>query len=120
MAGTVTVSENRHGSVRKIIFDWTSSAGGAADATTTYPYNGRIIGLTTIPDGVAAPTDNYDVALTDADGHDMLLGAGTNRDTANTEHVAEGSLSGVAGSAITLAVTNAGSAKKGTVIVWIR
>jgi len=120
MAGTVTATELTRSSVKKLTFAWTSSAGGAADGTSTSAFDGKIIGFTTIPDGVAAPTDNYDVVLNDADGHDVLLGAGLNRDTANTEHVTEGSLAGVANSKLTLGVTNAGNAKSGTVIVYVR
>ena len=121
MAGTVTVSETLHASIKKVVFAWTSSAGGAADGVSTGVYDGKIIGLTTVPSGGGtAPSDDYDVAIADVGGHDVLLGAGANRDTANTEHVAEASLGAVAGSKLTLAVTNAGSAKQGTVILWLR
>jgi hypothetical protein len=120
-AGTVTTTELVSPTVKKVTFAWTSSAGGAADATTTAAFDGKLIGLTTIPaGGGAAPTDNYDVVISDADGHNVLLGAGLDRDTANTEHVAEASLGAVAGSKLTLAVTNAGSAKQGTVVVYLR
>lgn len=37
--------------------------------------------------GATAPTDNYDVALNDANGMDILGGAGADRDTENTEKV---------------------------------
>ena len=118
MAGTVTITEITHTSAKKITFAWLS-ASGAADATTTNAFDGKIVGLTTDP-GSAAPEDNYDVAITDADGHDVLLGAGANRDTSNTEHVVGASLSAVAGSKLTLAITNAGDAKDGVVILWVR
>lgn len=120
MAGTVATSERTHTSCKKVAFAWTSDAAGAADGVTTAALDGRLVGLTTIPSGVAAPTDNYDVRLLDADGHDVLLGAGQNRDTATTEHVAEALLAGVAGSALTIEVRNAGNAKQGTVIVYVR
>ena len=121
MAGTVTSTEITHTSVRKVTFAWTSSAGGAADGTTTAAFDGQLIGLTTIPSGGGtAPDANYDVAVNDADGHDVLLGAGLNRHTSNTEHVATASLGGVAGSKLTLAVTAAGAAKQGTVVLRIR
>ena len=120
MAGTVTKTEKISGSVKKLIFAWTSSAGGAADATSVAAFDGKVIGFTTIPDGGAAPDDNYDVVVTDVDGHDVLVGAGANRDTSNTEHVDGANLAAVAGSLLTLAVTNAGNAKSGTVIVWVR
>lgn len=121
MAGTVVTTEETFGSIRKVKFAWTSDSGGAADAVTTKVFNGKIEGLATIPSGGGtAPTDNYDVAITDADGIDVLFGAGANRDTANTEYVQGSSLGAVASDVLTLAVTNAGSAKAGTVILFIR
>lgn len=119
MAGTVVTTEITHTSAKKITFAWTS-ASGAADATTTGAFDGKVVGLTTDPDSGAAPDDNYDVVVNDADGHDVLLGAGANRDTANTEHVAEANLGAVAGSKLTLGITNAGNAKEGVVVLWIR
>ena len=119
MAGTVTVTESRTGSVKKLRFAWTSSAGGLADLATTFHYNGKIIALMTDP-GATAPDDNYDVALLDADGDDVLAGAGLNRDTANTEIVAEALLGAVATSILTLQVSGAGAAKEGVVVVWLR
>lgn len=120
MAGTVTTSEVLFSTVRKLTFAWTSAADGSADATTTAAFDGKLLAVTTIPSGVAAPSADYDVVLTDADGHDVLLGSGANRSDTLTEHVAEASLGFVAGSKLTLAVTNAGNAKSGTVVVWLR
>ena len=80
----------------------------------------QIVGLATIPSGVAAPTDDYDITVTDADGHDVLWGAGANRDTADTEYVARASLAAVAGSVLTLTVANAGDTKSGVVVLYIR
>lgn len=121
MAGTVTTTEKVTGSVKKLTFAWTSSAGGAADGTSTAYFDGKIVGLTTIPGAAGdAPDDNYDVVVNDADGHDVLLGAGANRATATTQHVVTTSLAGVAGSKLTLGVTNAGNANTGTVVLYIR
>lgn len=115
------ITEKGVGSVKKVTFAWTSSAGGAADGVTSEVFDGKVIGLTTVPAGGGdAPSDNYDVAINDGDGHDVLLGAGANRDTANTEHVAEASLGAVAHSRLTLAVTNGGDSKQGSVILYIR
>lgn len=123
-AGTATLTEVSHGIVKKLIFAWTSGTGaegGTVTKATTRPYDGKIVGISTVPSGGGtAPTDNYDILLKDADGHDVLLGAGANRDTANTEHVAETSLGAVAGSVLTLDISNAGDAKQGTVIVYLR
>ncbi|HUW56576.1 MAG TPA: hypothetical protein VMZ92_08065 [Planctomycetota bacterium] len=123
MAGSAMVfTETTFGSVKKIVAAWTSdSVTGAVSGTTTFPYDGAIIGLTTIPGTVGdAPDDNYGVTITDVGGHDVLLGAGLLRDTANTEHVAGTSLAGVAGSKLTVSVAAAGASKKGTVIVYVR
>ncbi len=119
MAGTVVTTEITHTSMKKIKFAWTSSAGGAADATTTEYYDGKIFAFVTDP-SATAPTDNYDIVITDGDGIDVLLGAGANRDTANTEYVSQATLGGVAASKLTLAVTNAGNAKLGDAYLYIR
>lgn len=121
MAMSVTITESPTTSIRKVKFVWVSAADGTASGTTTSYYDGRVIGFATIPaGGGAAPTDNYDITITDVDSDDVLLGAGANRDTANTEIVNEASLAGPAGSKLTLNITNAGNAKGGTVILYIR
>lgn len=123
MAGSsVTFTETRLGPVKKIKAVWVSDdTTGAASGTTTFSYNGKVDLLTTVPaGGGSAPTDNYDIALTDADGVDVLAGGGANRDTANTEQVLGTSLGAVATSTLTLAITNAGNSKGGTVYVYIR
>lgn len=121
-AGTATRTEVTAGPVKKIVWAWTSgdgAEGGTVISTTSRSYSGKLIGLTTDP-GAAAPTDNWDLTVTDSAGHDVLLGAGANRDTVTTEHVAEASLGAVANSVLTLNITNAGDAKTGEVILWIR
>lgn len=121
-AGTATLTEISHTSAKKIVWAWTSGTGaegGTVTKVTTKAYDGKIVGLTTDP-GSTAPTDNYDIVITDAQGHDVLLGAGTDRDTANTENVVETSLGAVAGSKLTLSITSAGDAKVGVVILWVR
>ena len=119
MAGTVTVAEQTHRSLKRITWAWISTAGGAADLVTTQTYSGEVLTLVTDP-GAAAPTDNYDITVTDADGIDVLAGAGANRDTANTEFVLAASLGGCVDSVLTLNVSNAGNAKDGDVYLYIR
>jgi hypothetical protein len=122
--GTVEISEETFGTVKKIAFAWTSENGGADDGkaqkTTGNGYSGEVIRLVTVPDGVDAPTDDYDVQILDEDNTDILMGAGANRDTANTEQVLASSLGCVANDKLTLSVANAGNAKKGTVYIYIR
>ncbi len=123
-AGAVTFTEIVCTSVKKIVAAWTSGTGaeaGTASGTTSNAYDGELLGMTTIPAGGGdAPDDNYDITLKDTAGHDVLLGAGTDRDTANTEHVAKASLAGVAGSKLTFAVAAAGEGNKGTAVFYIR
>jgi hypothetical protein len=124
-AGTVTITETAHTSVKKIKFAWVSgdAGGDAGNATgaTTLVYDGKLELLTTIPAAAgSAPTDDYDIAITDADGVDVLGGGGQNRDTANTEQVLAANLGAVAGSKLTFTVTNAGNAKAGTAYVYLR
>lgn len=118
MAGTVTVEESHFGNVSKIKWTWTSTAGGAADLITTRSYYGEVLALVTDP-GATAPTDDYDVTITDSEGYDVLQGAGANRDTANTETAVPAATS-VAFGTLTLNVSNAGNAKEGIAILYIK
>lgn len=122
MAGSsVTFTETIIGSVKKIKAAWVSDdADGTASGETTYGYSGKIELLTTVPSGSAAPTDAYDITLTDSDSVDVLAGGGADRDTANTEQVLGSSLGAVASSKLTLNISNAGNSKEGTVYVYIR
>lgn len=121
----VTIAERRHTSVRKITWAWTSAADGSAGGSggggqTSAAFDGVLERLVTVPDGVAAPTDNYDITITDEDGVDVLVGAGANRSATVTQQVTTASLSAVAGDRLTLNVTNAGNAKAGTVHLYLR
>ena len=121
--GTVTTTETTLGSAKKVEFLWvsgTAAEAGTASTTTTAAFDGDIIGFATVPTVGIEPTDNYDITVTDAGGHDVLMGAGADRDTANTEYVAGTSLAVAAGSKLTFNVTNAGTSKGGTAILYIR
>jgi len=122
-AGTVTILEETYGTIKKIKFSWTSGDGGedgTASGQTTYAYSGKILGLATDPDGVAIPTDNYDITMTDEDGMDVLMGGGADRDTANTEYVLSTSLGAVANDKLTINIAAAGTNKKGIAYLYIR
>lgn len=122
MAGTVTVSETTHTSVKRIYWDWLSTAGGAADLVTAAAYDGLLERAVFIPDGGGTqPTDLYDVTITDPDGVDVLAGLGANLSNAATvvKTHADG-LTAVSGQLLTLNVTNAGNAKGGVVILYLR
>lgn len=117
MAGTVTVSETSVGNVHKIKWTWTSTAGGAADLVTTCDYGAEVLALMTDP-GTAAPTDDYDITITDSEGYDVMQGAGANRDTTNTE-TAVPTAKSIAFGPLTLNVTNAGNAKEGVAVLYL-
>lgn len=123
MAGTVTVAELFPiQDIRKIQWDWLSTAGGAADLATSLVYTGRVIQAVFEPDsGGTQPTDLYDVTVTDADGYDVLNGLGANlSNAAAVVKVQEDKLGAVYSSALTLNVTNAGNAKGGKVTLLLR
>ncbi len=85
MAGSTTVTHQTLGHVRKVIVDWVADAADGSVPSTVLPvFEGRLMELCTNP-GAVAPTDNYDIVITDAEAFDVLQGVGANRDTANTE-----------------------------------
>ena len=123
-AGTITLTEITLGSIKKIKAAWTAGTvaeEGTAAATTANIFDGRILGACTVPAaGADAPTADYDIVVKDSDGVDIALGALMNRHTSNTEYVAEASMAAVAHSKLTIEISAAGSAKKGTLYLYIR
>jgi hypothetical protein len=116
--GTFTnvVNAVGNGSIRTYVFSWTSTAGGAAASDPIPNINGFVVALETNP-GATAPTDNYDITVTNEDGFDVLLGVGANRDLTDSEMVFPLSAAlpvmvPVNGS-LTFNVTNAGATKDG-------
>ena len=85
-ASTVVEQHFQLGSIRKITFAVVFNTGDATfdDYTLTSVFEGKLLSLQTNP-GATQPTDNYDITIEDAGGHDVLEGVGTNRDTLNTE-----------------------------------
>lgn len=112
----VTVTEDRAPGITKITWNWTSATDGTASASTSHTYTGKVRRIVTDP-GATAPTDDYDITLTDGDGYDLLDGNGVNLDTSVTEVRA---VTGVVfGSTLTLNVANAGAEKVGKLIVYV-
>lgn len=121
------------GSVRKIVADWVSDDTTGGVAGTTKKISGTLIKGVTDP-GAAAPTDNYDIAITDEEGVDVLAVCQStlaNRDTANSEQVyflvldAAGtplaqSLHPVVSDKLTITISNAGNSKNGQLILYYR
>ena len=121
-AGSAQIIEETHGSVKLVRWAWTSGTGETvlADCTTTAFYTGDLLFFVTVPDGSAAPSDNYDVTILDKNDVDVLADSGMNRDTASTESVLAGSLGTVANSELELNIAGAGSSNAGVVYLWIR
>lgn len=123
VAGTVAITEITFGTIKKIKAEWVSGQGaheGTASGTTPSTFDGRILGAITVPSGTAAPDDNYDIDVKDDDDVDVALNSLHDRDTANTEFVKEADMAAVAHSTLTIEITHAGSAKEGTLILFIR
>jgi len=132
MAGSsMTFTYDEIGKIRKVIADWTSDDTTGAVTGTSKKIIGTLIKAITDP-GATAPTDNYDIAITDEEGINVLTACQsnlTNRDTANTEEVyflvkdAAGTplaqpIHPVVSDKLTIAVTSAGNSKIGQLILY--
>lgn len=93
-AGSVTVKEDTgYPDVSIITFTWTADASDGSIPNTTssgyYPDGRRgeigYVSLVTTNPGDTAPTDNYDIAIWDEDGVDIMGNTLDDRDTANSE-----------------------------------
>ena len=125
-AGTVTSTLTKLADADTYVITITATADSndASFPTHTLPRSGTniretdgfsIISVVTDP-GATAPTDNYDITITNAAGLDLMNGQCANRDTANTESCAADPvpLSG----ATTLNITN-NSVNSATITIYI-
>ncbi len=96
-AGGITAQRaaiTTNGNVQSFILTLTCTADAADGSFPEYVINPSSLGIggwylysiLTNP-GTPAPTDNYDIAITDADGCDVAGGALQNRDASTTEKV---------------------------------
>jgi len=92
--GTVTVKRGTiNDGIETITFSWIANAASAATVPATssdgeWPkYKGGCVALVVTNPGSPAPTDNYDITITDPSGVDIMGGELANRDTANSEQV---------------------------------
>jgi hypothetical protein len=130
MAESVTLNSGPivDGAPRRHVIDWVSDADGTADGTVG-PVYGVLLRAVFNP-GSPAPTDNYDVTLTDDDGVDVLSGLGANRHTTTTQEViplingSDGTnttpLPRALANSLTMAITNAGDSKAGKIVLYLR
>jgi hypothetical protein len=78
--GTVTLESTvKHYGVRIYTFRWVAGADGAVSGHPLKVVPGRVVSVKAIPDTAAAtkPDANYDLAIWDQDGFDVLYGQGT-------------------------------------------
>ena len=128
MAGTLVVTYSETRTVKKVTLDWLSAADGSCTGNTK-TLSGQILRLVFVPDsGGTQPSDLYDVLLNDSDGIDILAGLGANLSNAASTQVVPVVTNGTAGNMapmavdgiLSLAVSNAGNAKGGQVILYMR
>jgi hypothetical protein len=132
MAGTVTVLDSYERKedanvLKRTQVDWISD-GGSADGSVEV--HGTILKVQFIPSAVDAPTDNYDVTLTDLAGADVLRGQGADLDTATvktfiplvdaTDGTNNLQFPCVVDEELVVAVRNAGNAKQGSIVIYYR
>ena len=125
--GTVTSASDTvisASGIRLFQVSYTTGTGGDINlftCSTGKPITGWILLVETDP-GATAPTDNYDITLLNANGRDVMGGALTNRDTANTEAVLpllNGNYSAVWNEGpLTITVTAAGDSKTIELLIY--
>jgi hypothetical protein len=131
MAGSCTITQKKHGSVKYVNWAWTSDSDGDMDqGATTFDIDGEVLKVITVPDGSAAPSANYDLVINDDLSVDIASGLLANRHTSNTEEVLLTTIGGTDTTAfrgarpvsgvLDLVVSNAGNAKQGQVRLYYR
>lgn len=141
-ATTITYDDGADGSgargrIRKVLIEFTTDDTTGSVTCTTRKIVGELIKIVTDP-GSAAPTDNWDVVLTDEEGVDLsvnmddaAIAALIARDTANTEETYLCLFDTAAGTSrvaafpvvcdkLTVTVNNAGNSKTGQIILYYR
>ena len=85
MASSLVQSHERRGEIGIITLVATCHTDGTFTSTALeQEFSGEILQIETDP-GSPAPTDDYDITLTDESSYDVLQGLGTNRDTTTSE-----------------------------------
>jgi hypothetical protein len=128
----MTFDIDKVGPLCVLIVSWTSDSSTGAVTGTSPKITGTLVKGQTIPSGTAVPSDNYDINITDESSIDVLTACQsnlTNRDTSNHEEAyflvtnADGTPSAssahpVVCDKLTVAITNAGNATKGTIRIY--
>jgi hypothetical protein len=122
MAGSVAISYVSHNTVKYVQWIWTSDGSGDVSGTDTNTLSGQVLRWATNPSSTA-PSANYDIVVNDDDAIDIAAGGLVNRHTSNSEQVLTGgdAKDGAAFMGkLSLVVSNAGSAKIGTLRMYYR
>ena len=117
--------------IRRYSGAWVSHTDGTVNNAFTEPIVGEILRVQFVPDGGGtAPTNLYDVTLTDANGQDVLAGQGANLSDTVTTNVCpgvplkDGTTTSVrpmvVAETLTLVIANAGNGKGGKVVLYVR
>jgi hypothetical protein len=128
MAGTVTTTTTQGGGVTKYSIAWVCTAGGAVSGNLFDVVRGELLQVKFVPDGGGTqPSDLYDVTLVDTNAIDVIAGVGANLSNATStlkvpsfgtttlyRYYHDGTQQ------LDLVVANAGAAKGGTVVLWVR
>ena len=119
MAAVLTFSEERNGTIKKIVCDWLSHTDGAGAASTTYPYDGQLLSVLFVPDsGGTAPDNLHSITITDGT-NDLLFGQGSGLSSTNSIAI-HNNLGQVTNDKLTVTVAGAGSGKGGLVYITLR
>lgn len=125
--GTVTATNRAAGTypsdtrVIRYDFAWTSTAGGDVSGQTLTIRAGHIIQAQFVPGtGGTQPSDLYDAVFNDVNSVDLLSGKGANlSNSASTWIQLYPSIYYDGLTALSLVISNAGSAKTGVFTIWV-
>lgn len=117
--------------IQKFSYAWTSDASGNVDQYTTSIINGTLVNIEVIPaSGGSAPSANWDLVIKDGGGFDILSGGGANLSAAAATRLKPHFVQTVSAvdypfevsvyEALQVLVTNAGNAKSGTIVIYVR
>jgi hypothetical protein len=121
-AGTVVVESRGSEGVMTYTLAWTSTSGGAVNGNQFRTIHGRVSQIRIVPGtGGTQPSDNYDVTLIDPAGIDLLNASGVDQSNSVGEYfMMDPPIHVTTQNLLDLVITNAGSAKTGTVTVWVQ
>lgn len=117
----VTSSTSITAGITTYTLAWTSSAGGAVSGNPFTVKRGYLVGAKIVPSAITAPTALYDITLIDTDTVDVLNGLAADQSaTLGRYFLFDPPLYYDGTQQLDLVVANAGNAKLGTVILWVR